>query len=166
MTATRISLAKYTLPSSATTVTFSGIPQTPYNHLVVNVTGEAGSGSGYVFMRLNGDAGTNYFWQAGFSRWNGTAYTTNGTGGTTYNAIGLTPVETSRRFGASVEIIDFAKTDRRKVVVGNGGYISTTDGQTNILSGTWSNNNAVTSLTIQTTTSMAAGTVISIAGIH
>lgn len=166
MTVTHIPLAKYTMPTSGTTVTFSNIPQTPYNHLVIGVTGVAGSGSGYVFMRLNGDAGTNYWWSAGFNRWNGSSHNISGGGGTAYNAIGLTPTESSINFGAEIEIMDFTKTDRFKVVVGNAGYVSTTAGQTTLVQGTWQNTNAVNSVTIQTTTSMEAGTVISIVGIH
>ena len=52
-------LASVTLASSAASVTFSGIP-TGYKHLQVRTINKVDSGTPDLWMRFNGDEGTNY----------------------------------------------------------------------------------------------------------
>jgi hypothetical protein len=58
MPATYEPIATTTLGSASTTITFSSIPAT-YTDLVLIVVGTS-SGSASLFFRLNGDTGTNY----------------------------------------------------------------------------------------------------------
>lgn len=63
MTVTYDPIATQTLGSAAATVTFSSIPST-FTDLVLVVSGRSTNGSGddSMYMRFNGDSGTNYSW--------------------------------------------------------------------------------------------------------
>lgn len=56
-------IASTTTTSSATTITFSNIPGT-YTDLILVGVGRAASGSNSVSMRVNGDSGSNYSYTA------------------------------------------------------------------------------------------------------
>ena len=58
-TGTYTLIASNTLASVTTEITFSSIPST-YTDLVVVVNYKANNGAKYLTMRLNGDTGTNY----------------------------------------------------------------------------------------------------------
>lgn len=59
MAVTYIPIATQTLSSTASTVTFSSIPQT-YTDLVVVVNGTVSTNSWDLYVRFNGDTGSNY----------------------------------------------------------------------------------------------------------
>jgi hypothetical protein len=64
-TTTYTPLANLTLSSSASTVTFSNIPAT-YRDLVLVIDDARSATSQQFNVRLNGDTGTNYSWVTGF----------------------------------------------------------------------------------------------------
>jgi hypothetical protein len=104
-TPTYTPLATITLGTAATAVTFSSIPQT-YKDLVLVVNKAGGAAlDGTSVLRLNGDAGNNY--NAIFAFYSGGH--TGGKGGG--NAIGFQIVNT----GLSIfEIMDYSSTDKHK----------------------------------------------------
>jgi hypothetical protein len=135
--------------STTATFDFTDIPQT-YKHLQVRLFGQ-GLTSDDAVMKFNNDSGTSYSWHelrgnrstAGVS---GTANLAN------FTYIGRIPVQSTGAdyFGFSVcDVPDYTRTNRNKLFYsiegvdrGSGGGVVGT------MSGIWSNNNAITRLTI------------------
>ncbi len=61
MPATYDKIAAYTVPSAASSYTFSSIPST-YTDLVLIMSATSNSGTIDSFIRFNGDTGSNYSW--------------------------------------------------------------------------------------------------------
>jgi hypothetical protein len=59
MPVTYNNIGSYTMPSAAASYTFSNIPQT-YTDLILVIKGGVASAAGSLFVRFNGDSGNNY----------------------------------------------------------------------------------------------------------
>jgi len=139
-------IATITLGVASSSTTFSNIPQT-YTDLIIIVSA-ASSGVQDPFSRVNGDSGTNYAFQA---------ITGNGTNasaqqGATQNAIALNYFGSdSTTLGENARVIQFlnySNTNMYKQIICRGGR-GNTDGLT-FLVNTWINTAAITSISFHT----------------
>ena len=140
-TPTYTPLATVTLGSSASSVTFSSIPAT-YRDLVVIVEGETAT-SGRPVMRFNADTVSNYtsVMMAGGSS------TYSATTSTTY----IDPIpdySVTGKFSAIWQVMDYSATDKHKSVLvrlnQHAGLV------VHATAGRWANTNAVTTVAILT----------------
>jgi hypothetical protein len=141
MAATYTPIASITLGADAASVTFSSIPQT-YTDLVIvcNVSGSRATYGGDFLARFNGDTGTNY--SNTILRGNGSAASSaRDTSGTEINYGVISP---TGNFGpAVIHIMNYANTTTYKTSLAR-----TNDaGQsTNICAGLWRSTAAITSI--------------------
>jgi hypothetical protein len=143
-TPTYTPLATVTLGSSASSVTFSSIPAT-YRDLILVTDGVTGADAA-LYLRFNGDSGSNYnFVRAvGFS---GGTFSDSGNNVTEIrNTIQMNPR------GPSVnQIMDYSATDKHKTVLQRGNLKNA--GETAMGAGRWANTAAITSIVCSLNTS-------------
>jgi hypothetical protein len=148
-------LATVTLSASASSVTFTGIPS-EYKHLQIRgihrTTGAYNVGD--VYMRVNGDSGSNYANHILVG--DGTSAAAGGGGNRTsvmgydyYNSIGATGL--ANAFATCIiDILDYANTSKYKTMrflEGREFNSNNTDGRVYFESGLWMNTGAITSIT-------------------
>jgi hypothetical protein len=138
-TATYIALANTTLSSTATSITFSSIPAT-YRDLVLVIAGttDAARTIGY---RLNSDTGSNYSYV--YMQGNGSA-TESGNGTLT---LGLLTRMGTGQSTTIAHFMDYSATDKHKTVLSRGG---TSAELLRAHASRWASTNAVTSIYIAT----------------
>lgn len=149
-----IALATITLGSSASTITFSNIPST-YRDLILVFDG-TGSGTVDFSVRFNSDTGSNYFGIAG--QGTGSAAQSGGFSGT-FAEIG---VLTGGRTMVISQIMDYSATDKHKA------FLSRSDGasdRTRMTASRWANTAAITTVQVLTSASFATGSTCSLYGI-
>jgi hypothetical protein len=133
-TATYIALANLTLSSAQAEVTFSSIPAT-YRDLVVVANGESPT-NGSLLVRFNGDTGSNY----------PTVYMYQDSSGT-YNIGYFYSGGTQGQFACVLNVMDYAQTDKHKTTLArlakNGSEVEASGIR-------WANTDAITSVTIRT----------------
>jgi hypothetical protein len=164
-TPTYTALATVTLGSSASSVTFSSIPAT-YRDLILIVNGSPSDNS-YpgVTSRLNGDTGANYSRVRMGGDGTGSGGSTSLTGATnlelnSYFGLGSS---TSSRMALIAQLMDYSATDKHKTVLTRSG--TNTDG-VEALAGRWANTAAVTTWLVYTTSAaFGAGTTFALYGI-
>ena len=158
-TATYIALANVTLSTSDSSITFSSIPNT-YRDLVIVVTGSTTANADLGF-RLNSDSGANYsFVYMG------------GNGSTTLSgsATGQTQVVLDAYFWRSTEIstciahiMDYSATDKHKTILSRNNVAG---GGTDAFANRYASNSAITSVEVRNPAqSFASGTTITMYGI-
>ena len=154
--ATYVSIASNTLSSSAASVTFSSIPGT-YTDLVVVVAGTFTTGStNNVNFQFNGDTASNY----SFLRLLG-----NGSAASSYRAsdveidIGL--LSSTAQSTTVANIQNYSNTTTYKTAIGRGN----TPEYVQASLGAWRNTAAITSVTILSAATFASGTTFSLYGI-
>jgi hypothetical protein len=144
-----------TLTASASSITFSSIPQT-YSHLQLRITARntrvsgynAGSLSGY----FNGDTGANYKNHILYGD-GGTVYSFADLASPYFNVTRCADNSVANVFGVSVtDILDYTNTNKNKTVRTLSGTVNSTQGEFNFYSGLWLNTAAITSLTIDSPT--------------
>jgi hypothetical protein len=147
-------LATVTLSSSASSVTFSGIPA-GYKHLQIRVLGRTdGTGNRTAtFLQFNGDTASNY-------RWHGLAGSgASISGEEAGSAVAAIRIGSSNLpmgdagsniFGVSVaDILDYANVNKNKVTRALAGADqNATTGRISFVSGLWFNTAAVTSIKV------------------
>jgi len=154
-TPTYTPLATVTLGGTAASVTFSSIPAT-YRDLivVVNATGTTGL---QARMRFNSDSGSNY----SFVRM----------GGDTFGAASSSGTDTSVIIGnftgtphaLIINIMDYSATDKHKTVISRSNVSSSA---AEAFANRWANTAAITSVQVNTSTSTwAAGSTFSLYGV-
>jgi hypothetical protein len=161
-TPTYTPLATVTLGSSASSVTFSSIPAT-YRDLILVFSG-ANTGTNDIRFRLNADTGSNY--SAVFMRGTGGnlaqsgSFTDSNAYLTTSNAV------STDRVLSTASLMDYSATDKHTTMLVRSGY-STVDGrQVEAQAIRWANTAAVTTIAISTSSNqLATGTVISLYGV-
>lgn len=132
-----IALATTTLSSAVTSVTFSSIPAT-YKDLIVVFRGGASQNS-YCGMQLNGDSASNYSYVEARFEVNGV-----------FSEAGSNVWVPQRFTGTSdtfvtYQIMDYAATDKQKTVLVRNGKATES---VYMAAARWANTNAVTSLTL------------------
>lgn len=151
-------IERVTLSTSTASISFSSIPQT-YRHLqirgIARTTGTGGYRNG-ISMRVNGDSGSNYSFHRLWGYGSGIA----GASATSQNTLLQVAFATddsglANSFGVSViDILDYANTNKNKVVRSLTGYDNNTTGGSGeqggvvFLSNAWYSTSAVTSLSI------------------
>jgi hypothetical protein len=138
------SIATTTLGSAAATVTFSTIPGT-YTDLVLlinsNLSGSGGLSA--VQGQFNGDTGSNY----SFTIINGDGSSATSFRGSNQTAfgMGLSSSSTSQVASNIIQIMNYSNTTTNKTVLARAGIA---DDRTRAIVSLWRNNNAITSITV------------------
>ena len=136
-TPTYTALATITLGSSASSVSFSSIPAT-YKDLILVTDGITGADA-TLFLRFNGDSGSNYFFVRGV-----------GFSGGTFSDFGgnVTEIRNTIQFNTRgpgiTQIMDYSATDKHKTVLQTGNAKNATEPAMG--GGRWANTAAITSI--------------------
>ena len=161
-------IQSYVATGSSGTITFSSIPAT-WNHLqirgLVHSTRTAGTDAGFT-MTVNSDAGANYSYHRLIG--DGTSATANGTANasTFYNDDITADNGNSSTYTAFViDILNYANTNMYKTIRSLHGFDKNGSGQIKLLSGSWRNTNAITSMTFVTDNFFKAGSSIALYGV-
>jgi hypothetical protein len=138
-TPTYKALATRTLTGTATSVTFSNIPAT-YRDLIVIYSGTSTNTIiGSLTLRFNADSGSNYAFVAMDGSGGGAT-----SGGSSFTSIpaGLT-INTGISSGIA-HIMDYSATDKHKTVIARGNAMG--DSYVRALASRWANTAAITSI--------------------
>jgi len=155
-TQTYIPLANITLSSAVGNVTFSSIPAT-YRDLVLVMNGTSSSGNPFAFLRFNGDSGSNYNYA--FMYGDSASAVSSTFSSQTTGFIGN--IDTGLRNNVIAQIMDYSATDRHKTTLArsDAGLVIATSGR-------WANTSAVTSMSVNVNTgSFSAGFTFALYGI-
>jgi hypothetical protein len=159
MTSTYEKIATNTLGSSTITLTFSSIPST-YTDLLLVSTGTNVS-QGDIKMRFNGDTGNNYSETAMLG--NGSAassFRTTNAGGITHNYMSTTIAS------AITQINNYSNSTTNKTTLTRWNAPTSGDPYVAAYVGLWRNTAAITSLTLfLDSVNMAAGSTFTLYGI-
>lgn len=161
------------LTSTATTVSFTGIPQT-YAHLQLRIAGKfsAASLTGYAALRFNGFTGDyayHYLYGAGGG---GTAVYHTGSSNTSFASLIFMNANDAGANAVSAyvtDILDYRNTNKYKTVRSNGGRANSSGGmQVNQVSGHWRSTTAITQIDLPVLdgTSFSIGSRFSLYGIR
>jgi hypothetical protein len=164
-TPTYTPLANVTLGSSAASVTFSSIPAT-YRDLILVVANLSATTSNTLYARLNGDTGSNYSYVVanGDSVGARSQSSTDGNGllmGSTYQGLPTSGVAQS-----VLQIMDYSATDKHKT--GLARYGSAGRGDVDMSASRWANTAAVTSITVRVSgvsVNINSGTTLNLFGV-
>jgi hypothetical protein len=156
---TYTALATVTLSTATATATFSNVPST-YRDLVVVMTGTT-SVDNFTLIRLNGDSGNNYFQV--FMSGSGSGVGASGTSTVSYALLGDW---TTTQSTALAHIMDYSATDKHKTILVRGNTTKATIIPVAAIATRWANTAAVNSVFVAIGSgTMAAGTTISLYGI-
>jgi hypothetical protein len=134
-------IATITLASSSSTVTFSNIPQTYTDLVIVSI---ASGNDGAICIRLNGDTGSNY--SSTQVRGNGTTATSNRASNGTYIGGTSNFSVTAGALQTSIwNIQNYANTTTNKTILFRDGMASHITGAT---VGLWRSTSAITSISL------------------
>ena len=149
-------LATVTLGTTTSSVTFSSIPAT-YRDLILIVEGPANSGD-FHLARFNGDSSSNY--PAVIAQ--GTGSSTPSVAGTNTGAY-LGDCGGSNRFFSYTSIMDYSATDKHKSVANRTHYSDVVT----MTAARWANTAAITSMfvAINNAASFSSGTTFSLYGV-
>lgn len=136
-TATYTPLANITLGSSASSVTFSSIPATYRDLIVVSNCRPVSTGPLDLFLRLNGDTGNQ---SAAVMYGDG-----SNPGSVTTSAIVAQFNGNARNEVGVAQVMDYSATDKHKTVLTRTNYSSTT---VSAQAGRWASTSAVTSIVL------------------
>ena len=148
------SIATVTVGSGGSSeINFTSIPST-YTHLQIRLLGRTTVANTELRVKFNDDTNTaNYFWHE--------LYGTGTAAGATSQTAGGTPLRTmywgglpgaSNIFGAGVmDILDYANTNKNKVLRMLSGYDGNGSGYLHLDSGLWMSLNAITKITLYPT---------------
>ena len=155
-------IATHTLSSSAMEYTFSSIPQT-YTDLVIvaNIPGTTNTGAG-LMVRFNGNTGTNY--SAIYLYGNGSSAATHNATNDNRMLVGVPQGNQTVPITNIVNIMNYYNTTTFKSVVSRGNQVgSTVDANV----GMWRSTAAITSITygFYGTITMNSGTTLTLYGI-
>lgn len=150
-------LASTTLTSSASSITFGGIPNT-YTDLRVVLTGRTNAGVGSATtIRFNSDAATNYSWTY-VSGNTSAASSTRATSQT--SVIGPYLTNDANIATGNIDIFSYASSTLKSVLVSmsNASFVRNAVGL-------WLSTAAITSITLSNTNAMEIGTTANLYGI-
>jgi hypothetical protein len=159
MPATYEPIATYTVPSATTSYTFSSIPAT-YTDIVLVADMSATSSSAYPSVRINGDTASNY--SRVYLNGNGAAASSSRNSETYFTIFGNQLAASRANF--ILQIMNYSNTTTFKTA------LSRKNDTAGVMGGTahlWRSTSAINSLQISTQTSdtFAAGTVFTLYGI-
>lgn len=160
MPSTYDKIAAYTAPSNITSYTFSSIPST-YTDLVIIASG-VGTGDIDISARFNGDSGANYS-RTMLGGYGGTVSSSRSTGLTFFRLNWVSYWESTGRSNAIAHVMNYSNTTTNKTVLsrGNNGNQGV-DAQVSL----WRNTAAITSIELYTSAfNIATGTTFTLYGI-
>lgn len=162
------SIATITVSGGSTSsFTFSSIPST-YNSLQIRGIARTGASNDTLWMRLNGDTGSNYSGHAIKGKSDSTVGTDANINANKINPIGWC-IGTTGVWGVSIiDIHDYTSTTRNKTVrafFGADNNESTGAGIVYLASGSLRSTSAIDSVTIASDSIMTAGTTFALYGI-
>ncbi len=157
-TPTYTPLANVTLGSATGSVTFSSIPAT-YRDLILVTNATSLVGGPFAFLRFNGDTGSNYNYV--FMYGDGSSAVSSVTSSSTQGFIGNTDAAGINT--TITQIMDYSATDKHKSYLARNGRAG---GLVIATAGRWANTNAVTSMSVTVSTStFAIGSTFSLYGV-
>lgn len=164
-TGTYALITRTTLSSTASTVTFSSIPGT-YTDLVLVINASVSSGNPDVIFNINSDTSTNY--SRTIFRGNGTTVSslahTNATAGYTDSAASAST--TAGAWNTTLHFMDYANTNTFKTILSKEHNAAL---GVSAMVNMWRSTAAITSILIQTTnspTDFSAGSTFNLYGIE
>jgi hypothetical protein len=168
-----IPLMTTTLSSTASSVTFTSIPQS-YEHLQIRIIGRSTivDTNDFMMARFNSDTGSNYSYH--YLRGDGTSGTSQGAGfgSSDYlrNVGFITGSSaTSNVFGVSiVDILDYTNTNKLKTIkvfTGKDSNSNNQDGRVILSSMLWNSTSAINSITLFTQSNIATTSSFALYGI-
>jgi hypothetical protein len=159
-TPTYTPLANVTLGSAASSLTFSSIPAT-YRDLIV-VVSAAGSTTLEGRLRLNGDSGSNY----NYNRMSGSGSAATGADAANQSSAFLSAIAqatTTARMQMNINIMDYSATDKHTTIINRADQA---ENGTDAIVNRWANTAAVTSVQILTSTgNWASGSTFALYGV-
>ena len=165
-TATYTPLATVTLGTTAASVTFSSIPAT-YRDLILVCSLRATVSNQLALFRVNGDSGSNYSYVSLTGRGNDTAVSLSGTGTAAYATLDASPASaTNAQTLSTIQFMDYSATDKHKTFLSRAGGVSATFNATEALAQRWANTSAITSIVFSMTSgSFVSGATFALYGI-
>ena len=143
-------LASVTLSSTASSVTFTGIPST-YKHLQVRFIGRDNwsNPATYMYFNINGDTGANYTEHDLYG--NGSSASAYAAANTSGNSTDIARLSgnsaTAGIMGVGItDILDYSNTTKYKTLKTLSGYDSNGSGEVWMISNLWRSTAAITSL--------------------
>jgi hypothetical protein len=161
-TPTYIALATTTLGSNAATVTFSSIPATYKDLIVVFNGGWINSSNGESIIRFNGDAGANY--SRIYALGDGSSTGSGANAGLTEGS--WWAMDNSANSNSTLQIMDYSATDKHKTVLSRSNSFPGL--YTLMMAGRWASTSAINQISISTFGaggSVRAGSTISLYGV-
>jgi len=153
-------IATQTLGSAAASVTFSSIPSTYTDLVLVTNTQRDATGSGPVgfYARYNGDSGTNY------SNTNlvGDGSSASSARDTNQTNLFFLLAPDSQWGNSIVQIMNYSNTTTNKTSLSR---VNATTNYTGIFAGLWRNTAAINSITLSGTVNIKAGSTFTLYGI-
>ena len=141
-TPTYTALATVTLGSSASSVTFSSIPAT-YRDLIL-VSSVALSPAGDVHLRFNSDTGSNYSTVFGYGYSGGTGSASETQSFMTTTVYGAASTTIGEHAGV-VQIMDYSATDKHKTVLSRANRANS---GVDFIAGRWANTSAINTILV------------------
>jgi hypothetical protein len=155
-TPTYIALANITLGSSASSVTFSSIPAT-FRDLVMVFVG-SGSTNADLRVRLNGDTGSNYSFVYALGAPPSVISASGTQNGLTFGA-----VDTGQTL-SQISIMDYSATDKHKTALTR--WDSTSSNAVTMYASRWANTSAVNTVVVfPTAGTLSTGVTVALYGI-
>jgi hypothetical protein len=155
---TYVPIATQTLASAVATVTFSSIPQT-YTDLVLICIGFDTGGETNIPTQFNGDTATNY--SGTYLQGNGTAAVSGRISSTTSTQVGRIGASSSNLGTTVAHFMNYANTSTYKTIISRGGA-----GTVFEWVGLWRSTSAITSMSFTAGgTSFGIGTTFTLYGI-
>lgn len=136
---------------SSGSITFSSIPST-YAHLQLRISYQDTTASSFESqnLRINSDTAANYSWH--YLLGTGSSVLANYSISASSILAGQTVVTNNSSYAVSIiDILDYADTNKYKTTRGLLGNDQNGSGRVQLVSGSWRNTAAITSLTINTT---------------
>lgn len=162
------------LSASAASVTFSNIPQS-FRHLLLLMYGDSdrtANDFSNVMCQFNGDTGNNYHYNTLHALTTGLAYTNNDVQSNIFLGNFAAALSDADAVGFIQTIIPFYSLENFRKILQSQGYISSrsataTANVEDIISGTWKNTDAITSMLIglRSTDNILANSRFSLYGI-
>ena len=156
-TPTYTPLATVTLGATASSVTFSSIPAT-YRDLILVARPTSASGTVVITLKVNSDSGNNYN-QVGMF---GTGSTTGSFTNSSVAYLNFLDVDTTANGIGIVQVMDYSATDKHKTILARRNQFDSVSAQAS----RWANTAAITSVQLNTLSgSLAAGSTFNLYGV-
>lgn len=141
-------IASNVLSSATSSVTFSSIPAT-YRDLIVVALGVSTGDFSNMFIRFNADTGSNYnaVYMTGNGSSTGSSAPSNQT--SLYIANNAAYAANGNAIQAIISIMDYSATDKHKTVLARSNAINASFGGTEAVAGRWASTSAINSVEIR-----------------